>query len=95
MSFEKLWVGGWVFGVWWVVHLDYNVSSGPFLSFEIVLGLDKDLSSTNVLLLRSAIRLRSFIEFLLGKLLRYKIFKDFRFLLRSTHRLIFQSTTVS
>ena len=25
--------GGWV-----VVHLDYNVSSGPFLNFEIVIG---------------------------------------------------------
>ena len=31
---EKLWVvvgGGW----WVVVYLDYNVSFGPFLSFEI------------------------------------------------------------
>ena len=34
MSFEKLGVGG---GGWWV-HLDYNVSSGPFLSFELVIG---------------------------------------------------------
>ena len=29
MSFEKLWVGG---GGGWV-HLDYNVSSGPFFEF--------------------------------------------------------------
>ena len=29
---EKLSVGGWV------VHLDYNVSSGPFLSYEIEFG---------------------------------------------------------
>ena len=29
---KKLW-GGWVVG-WWV-YLDYNVSSGPFLSYEI------------------------------------------------------------
>jgi len=26
--------GGW----WWWVELDYNVSSGPFLSFEIEIG---------------------------------------------------------
>ena len=31
---EKL----WVVGGWWVVYLDYNVSSGPFLSFEIEIG---------------------------------------------------------
>ena len=34
MSFEKLGVGGggwW----WWWVHLDYNVSSGPFFEFWI------------------------------------------------------------
>ena len=30
---KKLWVGGWV-----VVELDYNVSSGPFLSYEIEIG---------------------------------------------------------
>ena len=30
---KKLSVGGW----WWV-ELDYNVSSGPFLSFEIEIG---------------------------------------------------------
>ena len=29
---KKLLVGGWVVVV---VHLDYNVSSGPFLSFDI------------------------------------------------------------
>ena len=33
MSFEKLGVVVVVVGGWWV-HLDYNVSSGPFLSFE-------------------------------------------------------------
>ena len=27
-------MGGWLVGGWWV-ELDYNVSSGPFLSFEI------------------------------------------------------------
>ena len=27
--------GGWW---WWWVELDYNVSSGPFLSFEIEIG---------------------------------------------------------
>ena len=32
---KKLWGGGWVGG--WVV-LDYNVSSGPFLSYEIEIG---------------------------------------------------------
>ena len=31
---EKL----WVVGGWWVVYLDYNVSSGPFLSYEIEIG---------------------------------------------------------
>ena len=31
---EKL----WVVGGWWVVYLDYNVSSGPFLSYEIQIG---------------------------------------------------------
>ena len=31
---EKLWVVG---GGWWV-YLDYNVSSGPFLSYEIEIG---------------------------------------------------------
>ena len=30
---KKLSVGGG-----WVVHLDYNVSSGPFLSFDIEIG---------------------------------------------------------
>ena len=30
MSFEKLGVVG---GGWWWVHLDYNVSSGPFFEF--------------------------------------------------------------
>ena len=30
---KKLLVGGWM-----VVHLDYNVNSGPFLSFEIEIG---------------------------------------------------------
>ena len=25
-------------GGWWVVYLDYNVSSGPFLSYEIEIG---------------------------------------------------------
>ena len=25
-------------GGWWWVYLDYNVSSGPFLSFEIEIG---------------------------------------------------------
>ena len=30
---EKLWVGGWQ-----VVYLDYNVSSGPSLSYEIKIG---------------------------------------------------------
>ena len=29
---------GFVLGVWWVVYLDYYVSSGPFLSFEIEIG---------------------------------------------------------
>ena len=33
IDIEKLWVGGWV-----VVYLDYNVSSGPFLSYEIEIG---------------------------------------------------------
>ena len=34
--FYELWkVGG---GGGWVVHLDYNVSSGPFLSSELILG---------------------------------------------------------
>ena len=23
---------------WWVVYLDYNISSGPFLSYEIEIG---------------------------------------------------------
>ena len=32
MSFEKLGVGGW-----WV-HFDYNISSGPFLSSELIIG---------------------------------------------------------
>ena len=32
MSFEKFGVGGW-----WV-HLDYNVSSGPFLSSKLING---------------------------------------------------------
>ena len=37
---EKLWVGG---GGWWVVvYLDYNVSSGPFLSYEIEIGDGSD-----------------------------------------------------
>ena len=31
----ELW-GGWWW--WWWVYLDYNVSSGPFLSFEIEIG---------------------------------------------------------
>ena len=37
------------------MHLDYNLSSGPFLSFDLVLGLDQDLdpdpdpSLTNVI----------------------------------------------
>ena len=31
MSFEKLGVVGG--GGWWWVHLDYNVSSGPFFEF--------------------------------------------------------------
>ena len=31
---EKL----WVVGGGWVVYLDYNVSSGPFLSYEIEIG---------------------------------------------------------
>ena len=34
MSFKKLWVGG---GGGWV-ELDYNVSSGPFLSSELIIG---------------------------------------------------------
>ena len=37
MSFEKLGVGGWWWWWWWV-HLDYNVSSGPFLSYELIIG---------------------------------------------------------
>ena len=32
---KKLWGGG---GGWWWVYLDYNVSSGPFLSYEIEIG---------------------------------------------------------
>ena len=30
--------GWWVVGGGWVVYLDYNVSSGPFLSYEIEIG---------------------------------------------------------
>ena len=34
LMLKSLGVGGW----WWWVELDYNVSSGPFLSFEIEIG---------------------------------------------------------
>ena len=37
MSFEKLGVSGGGGGGWWV-QLDYNVSSGPFFSYELVIG---------------------------------------------------------
>ena len=58
-SFLSFYIGDWAWtfhndvkkllGGWWWVYLDYNVSSGPFLSFEIEIGdgpgpeLDKNI----------------------------------------------------
>ena len=40
---KKLWGGG---GGW--VYLDYNISSGPFLSYEIEIGDDQEPSLTKI-----------------------------------------------